>query len=134
MLYKLDTWQRMCIQLAFLGPGTCFSTTPHFSNSRKTKLVSPGENLSKQVFQKSTTLHRCVLSLFQRQVPRKGKPSLIGIIFIVIDKMNAPVNSDPFFLVEIPSWKTTPLHLGPCYFPRLRNSNQSSWLYNTLNR
>lgn len=35
----------MCIQLASLGPGTCFKITPHFSNSRKTRLVSPGENL-----------------------------------------------------------------------------------------
>ena len=39
------TWYRMCIQLASLGPGTCFKITPHFSNSLKTKFVSDGENL-----------------------------------------------------------------------------------------
>lgn len=42
----------MCIQLAFLGPGTCFNITPHFSNSRKTKLVSPGENLHGNIWDK----------------------------------------------------------------------------------
>lgn len=37
----------MCIQLASLGPGTCFKITPHFSNSLKTKFVSAGENLQR---------------------------------------------------------------------------------------
>lgn len=37
----------MCIQLASLGPGTCFKMTPHFSNSRKTKFVSAAENLER---------------------------------------------------------------------------------------
>lgn len=38
----------MCIQLASLGPGTCFKIMPHFSNSRKTKFVSAGENLEEK--------------------------------------------------------------------------------------
>jgi len=39
-------WYKICIQFASLGPGTCLRTTPHFSNSRSTKLVSPGKNLA----------------------------------------------------------------------------------------
>ena len=44
----------MCNQLASLGPGTCFKISPHFSNSLKTMLVSPGENLQKKSIVKKT--------------------------------------------------------------------------------
>ena len=39
------TWYKICTQLASLGPRTCFSITPNFSNSCSTKFVSPMENL-----------------------------------------------------------------------------------------
>ena len=50
---RLQTWYKMCIQLASLGPETCFKISPHFSNSLKTKLVSYGENLHRNSIFKS---------------------------------------------------------------------------------
>ena len=55
------TWYNMWIQLPYLGPDWCLNITPHFSNSRRTRLVSPVENLYEEYRRKELNLYHIIL-------------------------------------------------------------------------